>query len=56
MIKAAHEGHKDAVELLLSRGADVNAEDEEGNTALSRAMENGYKDLAELLLKNGAKR
>ncbi len=50
---------KGVVELLLAKGADVNAGvnsygDEGGVTSLHLAAGNGYKDIAELLLANGA--
>ncbi len=39
---------------LLKEGADVNARDSGGKTALMRAVINGNMDIAELLMKNGA--
>ncbi|MBQ9389372.1 MAG: hypothetical protein IJU07_04275 [Synergistaceae bacterium] len=41
------------VELLLKYGADVNAEDDEGKTALEYAR--GHEENAEILRKYGAK-
>ncbi|MDQ7827349.1 MAG: ankyrin repeat domain-containing protein [Candidatus Eremiobacteraeota bacterium] len=49
---AAGQGKKDIVELLISKGADVNAKDGTGMTALFRAMVS--KDILELLLSSGA--
>jgi len=51
---AATEGHKAMVELLLARGADVNARDEVGRTPLHRAAQNGFQAVAEVLLANKA--
>ena len=39
------------VELLLDRGADHDAKDNNGNTALDHARKNGYNVLSELLEK-----
>ena len=53
--KAARKGHKDIVELLIAKGANVNAADKYGETPLFWAARNGHKDVAELLRKHGAK-
>ena len=44
-----------SAEVLLAHGADVNAVDNSGKTALDYAYEKGNKDIAELLLKHGGK-
>jgi ankyrin repeat protein len=44
--EAAIAGHKDVVELLLSKGADVRLEDKDRYTALDRAAELGAMDVA----------
>jgi len=49
MLAASH-GRSDMVELLLDAGADVNARDEEGSTALMCACEHGYTNIIQLLL------
>jgi len=49
MLAASH-GRGDMVELLLAAGADVNARDEDGSTALMCACEHGYIDIVQMLL------
>ena len=44
----------DIVKSLISAGADVNAKDERGTTALMRASYSGYTQLVNYLLENGA--
>lgn len=41
LLKAAAGGHKDIAELLISKGADVNAKDNYGNPSL---LETVFKD------------
>ena len=43
------------VELLIAKGAYVNARNGDGRTPLSYAQEKGYTKIAELLRKHGAK-
>ena len=52
---AAHRGYKQAVELLLQAGADVNLKNRGGYTALAIAEFNGYKDVVRFLKAAGAK-
>lgn len=54
LISAVIRGILDDVEMLLSAGADPNATDEIGLTALHRATMSGRKDVVDLLIKNGA--
>ncbi|KAJ7327642.1 ankyrin repeat-containing domain protein [Mycena albidolilacea] len=51
---ASFNGHKDIAELLISRGANVNAQHEYYGTALQAASSKGHKDIAELLINTGA--
>ena len=53
MVAAAH-GHKDTARALLDAGADVNAEDFTGWTALHAAAFNGDPEIVQLLLEHGA--
>lgn len=52
---AVWQKHVEAVRLLLVRGADINAIDECGYSALHLAAEHGYLELTQLLLDMGAK-
>jgi ankyrin repeat protein len=54
LIVAAMNGDKDAVELLLAKGVEVDAKDTDGSTSLHRAAAFARKDVAELLLAKGA--
>ena len=55
LIFAAGNGRLDAVKLLLSRGADVNAQDTFYRArAADMAMANGYMDVAIFLVQNGS--
>ena len=51
---AAKAGHIEAVKKHLAAGADVNAKDRYGYTALGRAVSVGHKETAELLIAKGA--
>ena len=47
-------GRTNAVKILLGKGADVNAVDELGRTALQAACEENYEDVVDILLSNDA--
>ena len=51
---AAYKGHTDVCELLISKGADVNAKSNDGWTPLMYAALKGHKDVCELLISKGA--
>lgn len=53
-MEAAQEGHLDLVKFLLENKADVHAQTQTGDTALTYACENGHTDVAEVLLYFGA--
>ena len=52
---ASHEGHLEVVELLIEAEADVNAQANNGYTALKYALENGHTEVAQILRRSGAK-
>jgi len=54
LLLAAKSGDKERVRLLLENGANVNARDRYGWTALMWAVFKGYKEIVKLLLENGA--
>ncbi|KAL7907876.1 hypothetical protein GGI35DRAFT_70455 [Trichoderma velutinum] len=49
LLYAAKHGHEAIVKLLVENGADINAEDDEGRTPLSWAIEGGYVRIAMVL-------
>jgi ankyrin repeat protein len=51
---AAMSGHREKVQLLIAAGADVNARDNCGRTALMIAKEMGHIEIVQLLRANGA--
>ena len=54
IIQAARDGDLPAVQTLLAEGADINAEDSNGGTALMRASYKGHTEIVKLLLEKGA--
>ncbi len=51
---AASNGHKEVVEFLLQRGANIEARTERGVTPLYIAVKDSQKEIVELLLQHGA--
>ncbi len=51
---AAGYGHKEIAELLIAKGANVKANNNNGFTALHLAASEGHKEVVELLIANGA--
>jgi ankyrin repeat protein len=51
---AAERGDKEVVQLLLEKGADAAAKDDNGRTVLHLAAEGGNKEVVQLLLEKGA--
>ncbi len=54
ILEAAANGNLTEIKTLLDNGADVNAADKNGVTALMLASADGYQDIVELLLARGA--
>jgi ankyrin repeat protein len=52
---AAYYGEKEVAELLIAKGADVNAKDEDGETPLDWAIEKNHTETADLLRKHSGK-
>jgi len=50
---AAHNGHDDVAEILINKGADVNAKDAAGYTPLVYAALEGHTDILALMIKHG---
>ena len=56
LMVASKKGHRDIVEYLLTKGADVNKSTLSGKTALGLAIEGGHAEIRDMLLEHGAKK
>lgn len=54
LIKAAREGEKDHLLTLLKIGANINAQDEDGNTAVMAATQQNQVEIVQVLIAHGA--
>ena len=50
-MQSCHEGHVEAVKLLLANGADPNVTNPLGINALTVAAKNGFENIIQILLK-----
>ena len=50
LMSAAHRNAVDVAKLLIASGADMNAKDDKGKTALTCALESDASDVADILL------
>ena len=53
--EVAFYGHKETAELLIAKGADVNAKDDDGETPLDIATDEKQTEIADLLRKHSGK-
>ena len=54
IVAAAWDGHNDAIQFLLDRGADINARSLFDMTALMMSAQHGHKETVKLLVSRGA--
>lgn len=54
LLREAWLGDSDKVKYALNRGANINAQNDKGMTALMQAADRGFVDIIELLVKKGA--
>ncbi len=54
--RATIRGHKEIVEFLISKNADLNTKDSQGKTALQHALDKGHKEIADLLRSSAEKK
>ena len=54
LMLASDKGHLKVVKLLLEKGANANAQNNNGETALMVASEKGHLEIVKLLIEKGA--
>jgi ankyrin repeat protein len=54
LIWASDNNHAEVVRLLLDRGAELEARDDDGETAFFRAVARGHEEIVDMLLSRGA--
>ncbi len=54
LMMATHRGHTKAAQILIDKGANMNAADKNGDTVLMWAARYGYTELAKILTDKGA--
>ena len=54
LMLATERGHRECMELLITKGANVNEKDNTGDTALMTASAKGDRECMALLIENGA--
>ncbi|RUM60358.1 MAG: hypothetical protein DSY53_00845 [Persephonella sp.] len=54
LLTASKSGNIEYVKLAIAKGANLNAKDDKGSTALHWAVYYGYKDIVRLLIMQGA--
>lgn len=56
LMNAARSGHREVLNVLLKYSAEINVQDDQGNTALHYAASQGFTEIVEDLLKSNATR
>ncbi|GEM_PF-4276332 len=54
LMNAARSGHREVLNVLLKHSAQINTQDDQGNTALHYAASQGFTEIVQDLLKNNA--
>jgi ankyrin repeat protein len=55
IVVASQKGHPEVAQLLIEEGADVNAKNKQGNTALKLALRERHPEVVKMLREAGAK-
>ena len=54
LVSASYGGHREIVQFLLNKGANINVRDEKGTTSLMNAVINQKTEIVKILLERGA--